>query len=335
MAITGPSSYIPTINEFLSHWLACNTALPPASPFLLQLPATNTTIPRSQFVTLRDSLQAQQGVVQGCLTDQQVARGTINLQKADLLARFGQFMARLDAYYRHTDFYAARPHTPSIGDGQENFTRPMVAVIKLWEKLNAGPAPAGLTLPLTLVPGGMGVGEFASAVSALQFAYAAEQDKEQAVTIARAKRDRIQDEAYAIMMAYRENLPGSAVAQFPELVGTLPRLSPLPGHTPEPVNASAIFEAPDRSRVVYEASTDAQLDRYELRGNVGDDYSAEDAVVIATRGPNDPREFVVPFGLNQPGAEVALKLYVILTTGNEAGSAAMFVERPLSLPLAA
>ena len=75
MAITGPASYIPTINEFLSHWASCNTALPPASPFLLQLPATNTTIPRSQFVSMRDSLQLQQGVVQGCLTDQQVARG--------------------------------------------------------------------------------------------------------------------------------------------------------------------------------------------------------------------------------------------------------------------
>jgi len=87
MAITGPASYIPTINELLSHWAACNTALPPASPFLLHLPATNTMMPRSQFVALRDSLQVQQGVVQGCLTDQQVALGAINLQKANLLAR--------------------------------------------------------------------------------------------------------------------------------------------------------------------------------------------------------------------------------------------------------
>ena len=57
--------------------------------------------------------------------------------------------------------------------------------------------------------------------------------------------------------------------------------------------------------------------------------------VIATNAPGAPQEFVVPFGLNQPGAKVALKVYVILNTGNEAGSAAMFVERPVSLPLAA
>jgi hypothetical protein len=110
MAITGPSSHIPTINEFLSHWAACNTALPPVSPFLLPLPATNTTIPHSQFVTLRDSLQAQHGVVQ---------------------------------------------------------------------------------------------------------------DKRQNVIIARAKRNRIQNEAYPIMMAYRESLPGSSVVQRPANVELL------------------------------------------------------------------------------------------------------------------
>ena len=67
----------------------------------------------------------------------------------------------------------------------------------------------------------------------------------------------------------------------------------------------------------------------------GDDYSEEDAVVIATNEPGAAREFVTPFALNQPGARVALKVYVVLNTGNEAGSAALFVQRPVSVPLAA
>ncbi len=336
MPITGPSSYIPAINEFLSHWTSCNTALPPAAPFLVRLPQTNTTVTRAQFLAQRDALLAQQNVVQSSLTDHEIARGAIQIQKATLLASFSQFLARLDGYYRNTDFYAAAPYAPSIGDGQENFTRVLIAGIKLWEKLNAGPAPAGVTLPLVLVPGGMTVEVFNNAVAALQAAYVLEQDRAQLVTIARAKRNRIQDEAYAVMKAYRENLPGSNVAQFPELVETLPRLSPTPGHTPEAVNASAVFEAPNLSKVVYEASTDTQLHSYELRGNVGDSFSAEDAVVSATHGPGEPREFTVPFGLNQPGAEIALKVYVVLTTGNEAGSAVMLVQRPANvLPLAA
>jgi hypothetical protein len=78
------------------------------------------------------------------------------------------------------------------------------------------------------------------------------------------------------------------------------------------------------------------LHSYELRGNVGEDYSDEDAVVIATNLAEAPREFVTTFGLNQPGARIAMKVYVVLTTGNEAGGAAMLVQRPSAvLPLAA
>ena len=136
------------------------------------------------------------------------------------------------------------------------------------------------------------------------------------------------------MKIYRDIVPGK-LASFPALVETMPRLSPLPGHTPEPVNASAVFQAPNQARIVYDASTDAMLQSYELRGSVGDFYSEEDAVVLDTHGPNDPREFVTAFGLNQPGAQVAFKVYVILTTGNEAGSAALLVERPANVELLA
>lgn len=39
------------------------------------------------------------------------------------------------------------------------------------------------------------------------------------------------------------------------------------------------------------------------------------------------------FGLTQPGAQVALKVYVILNTDNEAGSAPMIVQRPANVSL--
>ena len=48
------------------------------------------------------------------------------------------------------------------------------------------------------------------------------------------------------MKAYREGAPGSGVANFPVLPETMPRLTPLPGHTPSAVNASAVFEAPNQ-----------------------------------------------------------------------------------------
>ena len=178
-------------------------------------------------------------------------------------------------------------------------------------------------------------GIFATNLSGLAFAYSAEKPKNFALKFARALRDGTQSRAYEILVGYREAAAGR-LSPFPELLETRPRITPLPGHTPERVNASAVWEAPDKAKVVYEASPDAGLHSYQLRGNVGDEYSDEDAVVIATNAPGAPREFVTPFGLGLPGARGALKVYVILTTGNEAGSAALFVTRPANVqPLAA
>ena len=330
MAITGPASYLPTTIEFLTHWAQCNAALPPQSPLLPRLADGNTTVSRAQLLALRTQLQTQQNTVQSRLVDQGIARGGINLQKALLLELFSQFTARLDGFYQNTRFYEMRPLAPSISDGQAVFTRPLVDAMMLWEKINAGPAPAGVALPLAL-PDGTDHGAFASAVSALQFAYGDEQAKAQEVGLARADRNLLQTKIYAILKAYRETVPGSGVREFPALLETLPRLTPAPGHTPAAVNASAVFTAPNVSKVVYDASTDGLLHSYQLRGNVGGDYSDEDAIVIATHTPGEAREFLTPFGLNQPGAQVALKVYVILTTGNEAGSGAMLVHRPANV----
>jgi len=315
------------MNEFIAHWTQCNTALAPQA--LIVRRPDNTTVTQAQFSTLRDTIQARQNTVQACLTEQQITRGNINLKKTGLLQQFNQFTSLLDGYFVNTDFYEARPYAPSLGDGQEAFTRPMADMMSLWEKINDGPAPAGVTLPLILGDG-TAHGVFASAVSALQFTYASERVKAQDLALARARRNRLQSDAYEVMKAYREAVAARMTAH-PDLNDTIPRLSPLPGHTPEPVNASAIFQAPNASKIVHAGSNDLMVESYELRGNVGDRYSDDDAVVIDTHTRTDPREFVTTFGLTQPGAQVAFKVFVILTTGNEAGSVAMVVERPANV----
>ncbi len=326
------SVFIPKCNEFIAHWSQCAEDLAP-KVLLVRDPVKDVTVSLAQFIAKRDLLQARQNTVQDCLNQQLMARSNINSRKVKLLELFNEFNGVLDAFYQNTDFYAVRPLAPSLSDGQEAFSRPLVAAMLLWEDMNGGPAP-GRGDAAGGVERRHDGGELREFDLALQFAFAQEQRKEKDIGRARWRRDQVEIEAYEVMKLYRETVPVK-VKQFPELVETMPRLSPLPGHTPDAVNASAIFVAPNSSKVVYDASTDATLASYQLRGNVGDNYSDEDAVVIATNAPGAPREFVVPFGLNQPGAKVALKVYVILTTDNEAGSAAMFVERPMSLPLAA
>ena len=325
MAITGPASYSTTMGEFAAHWRACNSQLG-SLPLIVRVPESNTAVTLAQFKDLRTLLEAQRDDLLGCQINQEGARGDINLKKTPLLRQLNWFISTLDGYFQNTDFYEARPYAPSFTDGPEVFLRPLIQARNLWLKINAGPAPAGVTLPLELRAGVTQV-SFAAAVAALQAAYEQEQLEGLEVTLARGKRNLTQRKAYSIMKAYREAVPG-IMAEFPVCLETMPRLTPVPGHTPAPVAASAVFVAPDAARVEYAASGEAMLKRYELRGCVGADYNEEDAVVIASHGPEEAREFVTTFGLTQPGAEVALKVYVILTTGNEAGSAVMRVERP-------
>jgi hypothetical protein len=331
MAITGNSTYIPTINEFLAHWAQADEALAPGS-LGVRLP-DNTTRTRAQFSAMRDTLQLRQGDVQDALISQLLARSVILQQKVELLESFNLFTAFLDAYYQNNTFYAARPYAPTMSAGQEVFSAPMVDMVKLWARMNLGPAPSGVILPLVL-DNGTNQEDFAEAVAALQVAYENERDEAQGVILARAKRNEEQENTYGVMKSYREAVP-ARLSGFPAIVDTVPRLSPLPGHTPEAVNASAVFQAPNTAKVVYDASTDATLERYELRGTVGDHYDEDDAVVIASHEPNEAREFITTFGLNQPGAEIALKVFVVLDTGNEAGSATMLVDRPANVQLMA
>lgn len=324
MSLESNASYIPTMNLFLAHWGQVNVELP--APLVIGTP-DNAPMAIADFIALRTTLDGQFGQVINCLNDEEVARGNILIAKQQLLAYFNEFNGLLDGYYSSTAFANARAYAPNLMAGEENFLSPMRDTASLWDKMNFAPAPAGITLPLALADGTI-ASDFTDLITALRDLYAAEALAQQDAILARSKRDATKALAKAVMVAYRTVVPARC-AQFPELVETLPRVSPLPGHTPAPVSASALFEAPDSSKVVYSASADAKLDHYELRGNPGGEYREEDAVVIANNLPSDPREFITPFGLTQPGAQVTLKVFVILTTGNESGSAAMTVTRPL------
>ena len=325
MAITGPASYVPTSREFIGHWEQADERLSP-QVLVVRLPESNTVVTLAQFEALYDALVAQQILVQERLVVQGIERGGINLAKVALLKQLNLFTSVLDGYFTGTEFHAGRPYAPSFTDGKEAFLRPLQDAVNLWETINEGPAPAGVTLPLTL-SGGVTQESFAAAVEALEGDYRKEQRLALAVTLARGKRNLIQQQAYAVMKGYREVVPGICAA-FPALLESLPRLTPLPGHTPARVAAQAEFIAPDQSRVTHEASEEKTIKCYQLRGNAGESYNEEDAMVLATHAPEAPRVFEVRFGLTQAGARVALKVFVILETGNEAGSETMVVTRP-------
>jgi hypothetical protein len=327
MPISSCASYIPTLDTFAAHYRHCDQVLG-ANPLILRLP-DGTTMIQAQFGALPRTLWTLQIAVQSELINLQIARAAVDRKKTALLARLNGFNQFLDAYYQGTRFMAARPAVPGLSDGQERFSNPLGDASLLWEKLNTAPAPAGVTLPLTLADGTTQE-SFTAAIGDLQTAYREVRNATQAVTLARADRDQLQDHAYTAMKCFRQAVPVK-LAQHPELVETLPALTPAPGHTPERVEASATLVSPGEAEIHHTASTDQDLKCYELRGSVGEDYDERDAVVLATHEPGQPLEFLTTFGLNQPGAKVSFKVFVILKTGNESGSKTVTVQRPAEL----
>ena len=80
--------------------------------------------------------------------------------------------------------------------------------------------------------------------------------------------------------------------------------------------------------MTWSESSEAALARYEVRGSAGDDYETDDEIVLATVLPTGSREVLTDFALNTPGLTAGFKVYVVLETGNERGSEAVFVTRP-------
>ena len=311
------------MDDFTGHWEQCNEVLG-ANPFIPAVPGKpGTTL--VAFEAMRLGVINAQTNVQARLNTLETARTAVSLQKTALLTILTDFLGVIDGYYQGTSFYGARPLMPNHGDGQERFTKQMVDAMTLWEDINQAGPPAGVTLPVVLASG-MSHGEFASAISTLQFHYQAAAKAESRLKTARTARTMLEDDACAVMKAYRTAAP-QKLSQHPALAATIPKLTPDPGHTPDPVQASVTHIPPSTTHIVHDASTDPDVDYYEAEGTNGEEFHADDAVNLGRHYAGQPNEFTFTFGLTQPNTAIAVKVYTVLKSGRRAGSATMVVRR--------
>ena len=70
MAITSNASYIPTMDEFLGHWINVNNALP--APLVIAV--KNQAMARDGFLSLRGALVGAEQNIQDKLNDIEIAR---------------------------------------------------------------------------------------------------------------------------------------------------------------------------------------------------------------------------------------------------------------------
>ncbi len=316
MPITGPASYLPTTEEFIAHWAAANAALGASGPIVL---AGGMTV--VNLTTLRTTLESQRALVESARNALEGARADIDLRKAALLLRLNQFNGKLPSLSPGTRWESMLPKAFSITEGMGRVVPPLDELEDLWNRYDDE------NPPITLL-GGYDKDDFQADLLALKTSYKAHTSAEVALGLARGKRDETQELIYPVLRQYRQRIP-SEFAEGSALLTTLPRLSPLPGSTPDAVALSGSYDpAEQKSDLAWSEVTDETVTELELRATTGPEYDPEDETILATIAPSAPRVWTGSFGLLVPGSAASFKLYSITAEGNERGSNAVTITRP-------
>ncbi len=316
--ITGPSSYISTIDLFSAHWAAVNLD-PLAAPSLL----TRDGTPLAGLANVRNDLALATQDVEDRLNDKEINRARVENAKRSLLVRSQELGRRLRGVLpTDSPFLKALPDLPVQTSAQEIFLKPMRDLANLWNRVNDDASDLELSGDYT-------ADNFKTEVANLITLYSLLSQAEMDLKIAREKRNALQNEAKKILSAYRPAVEGLFPPGSP-LVVTIPLLYAPAGRTPEPVVATASFDAATTEAVVtFTKSDEAELDFYEVRGVSGEVYDGDDEVVLGKIPKGAARSFRTSYGLDEPGTAASFKVYVVLNTGNEAGSKAVTVTRPV------
>jgi hypothetical protein len=316
MPFTGPSSYLVTIDEFIGHWTDVNAALNPAAlvlggPYAL----ADLQSDRDDLATEITELEAAINALEGHRTDR------FNQQSA-IRERMRQLGAFVRGVVADSVYVGQIPDLVQEGASPGKWIIAMDDYAHMWTTINATP-PAGFTPPLTLT-GGYLVADFNTDVAALKTTYTDWVQAEQDVDRGRDERDAIYQRVRDQLVRYRLAVPGMFAEDHP-LVTSLPRLTPLPGHTPDAVTLSGVWNPGTlMADLSWTASDDEDLDHYSVRRSGSDPYDSSTELVVGTFPPGTLAHSTNA-GLDSEGDTMRFKVYVVLTTFNEKGSNAVAV----------
>ena len=315
--ISGPSTYLATLDDFLAHWASVNTDSAAGTGL-----ATRDGKTRADLAALRATLANATNGVEDRLNGKEIARAQVEIGKRDLLGRAQELGRRLRGVLpADSPFIASLPAMPQPSSAEEVFLKPMRDCANVWQRADAD----GVKFTLA---GNFGVAEFAALLAAVAGHFTTRHTAASDLKLMRETRNKLQNDVKTLLSGYRPAVEGLFPPDSP-LVATVPVIYAPSNRTPKPVQATASYDpAAHEAVIAFTASDDTTLARYELRGVPGPEYSGEDEVVIATLPPGVPREFRTAYSLTQPGMAASFKVYVVLTTGNEAGSDAVTIERP-------
>lgn len=321
MPISDIGSYVSVMDEFLAHWEDVNTELGGAPATDLKLQGNYT---RALFLADRDAIDAAITGLVGLENTREIGGQNRDTAKQALVGRMNQFRAILRALLPGTSYAGAAPLVPPFSSAESKFLNPFDDMANLWSKINTDTIP-GFTGPLLI--GAYTLALFQTDLAAMRAGFSAVTVAENDERIAREQRDALLPLARERMVQYRSMVEGILGPTDP-LTLSLPSLTPAPGSTPSAVTLTGSWNVGLGQAVFnWTASTAATLAGYELRMSPGSTYDAASATVIGNIPPGTTT-FSTFEGLTAPGDVASFKLFVQLTTGNEAGSNTVTITRP-------
>lgn len=341
MAITGPSSFPQTTQDFIDHWEQANIERGAAGP--IELPGAPLGWPAvvnmSTLVGLLDALDTKITEVASRINGVETARGALVAEQQKMLGWLGQFNGKVRAMLGGTKWVDALALAPSIGDAQSRFIDPLEDMEDLWERINTEQAlGVGVVLKLIVDLSAtpqveMTQAQFAAKIAPFREVWRAVGKAELMLKLARGKRNEVQERIYPILRQYRVVVPtyfpaGSAI------VLSLPRLTPEPGTTPEPAVVTWAWNGTTHKAEVSAAiPVQSGLKKARLfysPGVVWDEEGASQVMWLSLEGVdlNNPVVFETDFALSVPGSHALFRVVVENETNNEASSNVVDVVRP-------
>ena len=323
MPLNGFGSYVPTLDEFIAHWADVNAARAALSLPPLTLKGGYTL---EDLIAERNALQAAIIATESLDNARELAIDRRDSQKELLRDRLSQFRSALELHLKQTAFLAAAPTIPQLSLAESKFLRPFDDMADLWARINADTTIPDFTPPLVL-RAGFAITGFTADLAEMRARFVTLTEAENDQTIGRRGRDALLPPVRERLNQYRSAIALEYPAGHP-LFESLPDLSPAPGSTPDAVVLSGFWdEAMMYAALSWTASTNPALQVYELRGCIGATYDEETSELIANFPPGTLSTQTL-FGMVGSGDTVTFKVFVKLTTGNQAGSNTVTITRP-------
>jgi len=323
MPIVGHGTWLPTIDEYGSHWDAANVELGATPATDVKLKGNYT---RANFASDRNALEVQIIAISGLENNRQILADQRDIQKAALKKRLSQFRAGVACYLDETPYVGALPLLPNFGSAESIFLEPFDDMANLWDKINDDVTTPGWTGPLTLA-GGYALAQFVVDLAALRATYVGLTDAEKDLQLGRGKRDGLFKPIYKRLKQYAGAV-GNKFDEESSIFTSVPALTPPAGSTPEPVALSAAWNSTTNlADLVWTPSSNPDLKHYVVYTHPVPKWKNAERVQVAIV-PAGTTTHATAFALAAPGSETLLGLAVVLNTENEKLSNVVKVTRP-------